>query len=61
MKKMILTAMMGVLGALGACTANSGTQQALPPIIVPPGATLLAYGSPLPPFYTTHASETLYI
>jgi len=61
MKKVMLTAMMGVPGLLSACTAESGAQQALPPIIVPPGAILLAYGSPLPPFYTTHTSETLYI
>ena len=61
MKKVMLTAMMGVPGLLSACTAESGAQQALPPIIVPPGAILLAYGSPLPPFYTTHTSETLFI
>jgi hypothetical protein len=61
MQKVISSAMMAMPGLLGACTADSGAQQALPPIVVPPGAILLAYGSPLPPFYTTHTSETLFI
>jgi hypothetical protein len=60
--KVIFGGMLGLCGALVGCAVNPDTPQPLPPIVVPQGATLLAYGSSLPPlFYTPRTSETLYI
>jgi hypothetical protein len=58
----MMLAMAGSSALLAGCATSEGPQQPLPPIVVPPGARLLAYGSSGPPlFYTTRASETLYI
>lgn len=60
--KRIMLVLAGSSALLGGCAANEGPQQPMPPIVVPPGATLLAYGNSGPPlFYATRNAETLYI
>jgi hypothetical protein len=60
--KTVMLTMTGSSALLAGCAVNEGPQQPMPPIVVPPGATLLAYGWSQPPlFYPTRASETLYI
>lgn len=60
--KPMIFAIAGASALLAGCAADTGTQQPMPPIVVPPGATLLAFGTSGPPlFYSSRRSETLYI